>query len=93
MATCTLVKTEAVEGIYVTEMARGEIAELLTWSGTNSHVGTFVQRCGDTLFALGCSEHYWSEIPWGNKCGWVDCRVRVLGEGEVLELRNERSER
>ena len=89
MATCMLVKKdEAVRGICVTRMARGEIAELLTWSG----VGTFVQRCGNKLFALGCSEHYWSEIPWGNECGWSDCRVRVLGEGEVLELRNERSE-
>ena len=68
--------------IHVQSLKKGQIAAVINWS-VPCYIGLIVQRCGDTLFAIGKENCYWD---LNDKTLASECQVRLLESGETIEI-------
>jgi len=76
---------EKPKGIRVDEMKDGDIGVITVWGCNKSYLGQVVQRCHDTLIAIGKAEqHSWPEMFVCNIYDTSDYRVKLLKKGDKL---------
>jgi hypothetical protein len=71
-------------------MEDGEVAIITAWT-VKSYIGTIVQRCGQSLIAIGKSEdecwpNLFKPVADGGDGVMDRCKVRILRAGTTIEL-------